>query len=144
VADQYSENARRAIFTARIEACEFNSTYVETEHLLLGLLRTSGALARKFSDSGFPVESIRGQLLPPRFVRHRVSRSPDVSHSLDLLLSDEVNRVLLFASEEAERLGHRYIGTDHLTLGILREENCVAARFFKQADISFDEIRANI
>jgi ATP-dependent Clp protease ATP-binding subunit ClpC len=141
VGNLYTQKVRRAIFTARVEAFEFNSQYVESEHLLLGLLKNNQDLVNKFSDSGVTIEFVRGQLLR----RSSFSRSHDEAlHSLDLLLSDEVNRVLIFAGEEAERMGHRYIGTEHLLLGLLREEKCLAARFLKEAGISLEKVRSTM
>jgi ATP-dependent Clp protease ATP-binding subunit ClpC len=133
--DQYTEKARRVIFFARYEACLFLSPYIETEHLLLGLLRENKAIAQGLgSDS---VEAIRKQLKPP-------SNRKAVSHSLDLLLSDECKRVLAYAGEEAESLSHKFIGTEHLLLGLLREENCLAAHLLKQRGVSIENVRASL
>jgi ATP-dependent Clp protease ATP-binding subunit ClpC len=133
--DQYTEKARRAIFFARYEACVFLSPYIETEHLLLGLLRENKAIAQGLG-SDF-VEAIRRQLMPP-------SSRKAVSHSLDLLLSDECKRVLGYAGEEAENLSHKFIGTEHLLLGLLREENCLGARFLKERSVSIENVRASL
>ena len=67
-----------------------------------------------------------------------------VSHSLDLLLSDECKRVLAYAGEEAENLSHRFIGTEHPLLGLLREEKCLSAHLLKQRGISRETVRASV
>lgn len=113
----YTEKARRTIFFARYEASQLGSPYIETEHLLLGLLRENGALAHRFLHSYESVESIREQI-----VGHTTA-GKKISTSVDLPLSNESKRVLAYAAEEAERLSHKFIGTEHLMLGLLREKN---------------------
>jgi ATP-dependent Clp protease ATP-binding subunit ClpC len=99
--ERYTEKARRVIFFARYEASQFGSPYIETEHLLLGLLRDDKALARRFLPPQATVESIRGQIEAHSTIREKVSTSVDVP------LSDESKRVLNYAAEEAERLSHK-------------------------------------
>ena len=115
--ERYTEKARRVIFFARYEASQFGSPYIETEHLLLGLLREDKALTNRFLRSHASVESIRKQIEGHTTIREKVSTS------VDLPLSNECKRVLAYAAEEAERLSHKHIGTEHLLLGLLREEN---------------------
>ena len=97
--ERYTEKARRVIFFARYEASQFGSPYIETEHLLLGLLREDKALANRFLRSQANIESIRKQIEAQTTVREKVSTS------VDLPLSTECKRVLAYAAEEAERLG---------------------------------------
>src|SRR5213075_2093679 len=113
--ERYTEKARRAIFFARYEASQYGSPYIETEHLLLGLLREDKALTNRFLRSHASVESIRKQIEGHTTIREKVSTS------VDLPLSNECKRVLAYAAEEAERLSHKHIGTEHLLLGLLRE-----------------------
>src|ERR1700721_1670915 len=119
--ERYTEKARRVIFFARYEASQFGSPCIETEHLLLGLLREDKALANRFLRSSASVESIRKQIEAHTTLREKVSTS------VDLPLSHECKRVLAYAAEEAERLNHKHIGTEHLLLGLLREEKCFPA-----------------
>jgi len=98
--ERYTEKARRVIFFARYEASQFGSPYIETEHLLLGLLREDKALTTRFLRSHTSVESIRKQIEAHTTIREKVSTS------VDLPLSNECKRVLAYAAEEAERLGH--------------------------------------
>ena len=116
--ERYTEKARRVIFFARYEASQFGSPCIETEHLLLGLLREDKALANRFLRSSASVESIRKQIEAHTTLREKVSTS------VDLPLSHECKRVLAYGAEEAERLNHKHIGTEHLLLGLLREEKC--------------------
>ena len=124
--ERYTEKARRVIFFARYEASQFGSPYIETEHLLLGLLREDKALTNRFLRSHASVESIRKQIEGHTTIREKVSTS------VDLPLSNECKRVLAYAAEEAERLSHRHIGTEHLLLGLLREEKCFAAEILHE------------
>ena len=95
--ERYTEKARRVIFFARYEASQFGSPYIETEHLLLGLLREDKALTNRFLRSHASVESIRKQIEGHTTIREKVSTS------VDLPLSNECKRVLAYAAEEAER-----------------------------------------
>ena len=104
--ERYTEKARRVIFFARYEASQFGSPYIETEHLLLGLLREDKALANRFLRSHAAVDSIRKQIEGHATIREKVSTS------VDLPLSHECKRVLAYGAEEAERLNHKHIGTE--------------------------------
>ena len=105
--ERYTEKARRVIFFARYEASQFGSPFIETEHLLLGLLREDKALTNRFLRSHASIESIRKQIEGRTPIREKVSTS------VDLPLSQECKRVLAYAAEEAERLTHKHIGTEH-------------------------------
>ena len=89
--ERYTEKARRVIFFARYEASQFGSPYIETEHLLLGLLREDKALTNRFLRSHASVESIRKQIEAHTTIREKVSTS------VDLPLSNECKRVLAYA-----------------------------------------------
>ncbi|HEY2001800.1 MAG TPA: Clp protease N-terminal domain-containing protein, partial [Acidobacteriaceae bacterium] len=136
--ERYTEKARRVIFFARYEASQFGSPYIETEHLLLGLLREDKALTNKFLRSHASVESIRKQIEGHTTIREKVSTS------VDLPLSNECKRVLAYAAEEAERLSHKHIGTEHLLLGLLREEKCFAAEILHERGLRLVAIREEL
>jgi len=136
--ERYTEKARRVIFFARYEASQFGSPYIETEHLLLGSLREDKALTNRFLRSHAAVESIRKQVEANTAIREKTSTS------VDLPLSNECKRVLAYAAEEAERLGHKHIGTEHLFLGLLREENCFAANMLKERGIELAKAREEL
>src|SRR6516165_9690565 len=136
--ERYTEKARRVIFVARYEASQFGSPYIETEHLLLGLLREDKALANRFLRSHAAVESIRKQIEGHTTIREKVSTS------VDLPLSHECKRVLAYGAEEAERLNHKHIGTEHLLLGLLREEKCFAADILHERGLRLSQVREDI
>src|ERR1039458_3970265 len=133
--ERYTEKARRVIFFARYEASQFGSPYIETEHLLLGLLREDKALlTKRFLRSDASVEFIRKQIEGHTTIREKLSTS------VDLPLSNECNRVLAYAAEEAERLSHKHVGTEHLLLGLLREEKCFAAEILHERGLHLSTI----
>src|SRR6202140_563516 len=136
--ERYTEKARRVIFFARYEASQFGSPYLETETLLLGLLREDKALTNRFLRSHASVESIRKQIEGHTTIREKVSTS------VDLPLSNECKRVLAYAAEEAERLSHKHIGTEHLLLGLLREEKCFAAEILHERGLRLSTIREEL
>jgi ATP-dependent Clp protease ATP-binding subunit ClpC len=136
--ERYTEKARRVIFFARYEASQFGSFYIETEHLLLGILREDKTFTNRFLRSHASVASIRQQIEAHTTIREKVSTS------VDLPLSNEAKRVLAYAAEEAERLGHKHIGTEHLFLGLLREEDSFAAQLLKERSIQIDSIRKEL
>ncbi len=136
--ERYTEKARRVIFFARYEASQFGSPRIETEHLLLGLLREDKALTNRFLRGQGEVEAIRKQVEDHTTVREKVSTS------VDLPLSEEGKRVLSHAAEEAERLSHKHIGTEHLLLGLLREEMSFAARILNEHGIRLSAVREEL
>src|SRR6516225_9130770 len=136
--ERYTEKARRVIFFARYEASQFGSPYIETEHLLLRLLREDKALTNRFLRSHASVESIRKQIEGHTTIREKVSTS------VDLPLSNESKRVLGYAAEEAERLSHRHIGTEHLFLGLLREEKGFAAQILNERGVRLPAAREQL
>ena len=136
--ERYTERARRVIFFSRYEASQFGSTTIETEHLLLGLIREDKNLTNRFLRNHSSIESIRKEIEGRTTIREKVSTS------IDLPLSNECKRILAYAAEEAERLNHRHIGTEHLLLGILREEKCVAAEILHERGLRLNAIREEL
>lgn len=136
--EKYTEKARRVIFFARYEASQFGSPYIETEHLLLGLLREDKALTNRFLRGRESVEAIHKQIEDHTITREKVSTS------VDLPLSNEGKRVLAYAAEEAAHLSHRHIGTEHLLLGLLREEKSFAAQLLKERGVMLSRIREEL
>ena len=134
----YTEKARRVIFFARAEASQFGSQYIETEHLLLGLLREDKALANRFLRSQAAVESIRKQIENHLTIREKFSTR------VDLPLSHECIRVLACAAEESQHLNHQHIGTEHLLLGLLHEEKCFAAEILHERGLQLSTIREEL
>ncbi len=131
--ERYTEKARRVIFFPRYEASSFGSAYIETEHLLLGLLREHKGIGRLLPKVDY--DSIRQEV-----AAHTVIKEASPT-SVDLPLSDESKRVLAYAAEEADRLSHRHIGTEHLLLGLLREKEHPAAQLLIQRGADLDKLR---
>ncbi|MCC7008372.1 MAG: ATP-dependent Clp protease ATP-binding subunit [Acidobacteria bacterium] len=137
--ERYTERARRVLFFARYEATQLGSTSIETEHLLLGLIREGkGLTSRIFARSHLSLESIRKEIEGRTVFREKVSTSVEIP------FSPETKRVLQFAAEEADRLLHTYIGTEHLLLGILREERSVAAAILYDKGMRLAAVREDI
>jgi len=137
--ERYTERARRVLFFARYEASQLGSISIETEHLLLGLIREGkGLTSRIFQRSHLSLESIRKEVEGRTVFREKVSTSVEIPFSA------ETKRVLQYAAEEADRLLHNYIGTEHLLLGILREERSVAASILLEKGMRLNSVRDDI
>src|SRR6266478_2984393 len=137
--ERYTERARRVLFFARYEASQLGSISIETEHLLLGLIREGkGLTSRIFARSHLSLENIRKEIEGRTVFREKVSTSVEIPFSA------ETKRVLQFAAEEADRLLHNYIGTEHLLLGILREERSVAASIMMEKGMRLNTVREDI
>src|ERR1700722_4842655 len=138
VFERYTEKARRVIFFARYEASQYGSPYIETEHLLLGLLREDKQLANRFLRTHGSIDSIRKEIESRITVRERISTSVEVP------LSQECKRILNFAAEEAERLGNKHVGTEHLLLGVLREEKSFGAEILQERGLRLAAVREEL
>jgi ATP-dependent Clp protease ATP-binding subunit ClpC len=137
--ERYTERARRVLFFARYEASQLGSVSIETEHLLLGLIREGkGLTSRIFARSHLSLENIRKEIEGRTVFREKVSTSVEIPFSA------ETKRVLSCAAEEADRLLHNYIGTEHLLLGILREERSVAASILMEKGMRLHTVREDI
>src|SRR2546425_3696344 len=136
--ERYTETARRVIFFGRYEASQFGSMTIESEHLLLGQIREYTNLMDRFLQVAPSAEDIRKEIASHLTVRQKVPTW------IDLPLSNECKRILACSAEEAERLNHRQIDAEHLLLGFLREENCVAAQVLNQLGLRVNVIREEL
>src|SRR6266481_9188201 len=136
--ERYTETARKVVFAARYEASQFGSEYIETEHLLLGILRSDAPLVLRLLKASEKIESIRDQ------IEKQFTRREKVSTSVDLPLSLECKRVLAYGAEEAERLNHEHIAVEHLLLGLLREEKSFAADILHERGLRLSQVREEI
>ncbi|HXY23307.1 MAG TPA: Clp protease N-terminal domain-containing protein [Candidatus Acidoferrum sp.] len=136
--ERYTEKARRVIFFARYEASQYGSPYIETEHLLLGLLREDRTLMTRVLGEVNVEAGIRKEIEAHITVRERISTSVEVP------LTQESKKVLNLAAEEAERLAHRHIGTEHLLLGMLRVEGSLAANILQGRNVRLVTAREEI
>jgi ATP-dependent Clp protease ATP-binding subunit ClpC len=139
VFERYTESARRALFFARYEVSQLGASAIETEHVLLGLIRASPRLVGRIL--GLSEVSLLG--LRKELERHSVvgQKTPE---SVEVPFSAETERVLRFAAEEADRLTHCYIGTEHLLLGLLREDTSVAGSILTRQGLRADDVRETL
>ena len=137
--ERYTERARQTLFCARDEAVQRGSASIETEHVLLGLMRESkGFASQMFERSHVSLEGVR------KHIDGRGTGHEKVSNSVEMPFSPETIRVLQSAANEADRLSHRHIGTEHLLLGILCEPDCFAAAPLLAAGMTLQSVRGEI
>jgi uncharacterized protein (TIGR02246 family) len=136
--ERFTEKARRVIFFARYEASQYGSVTIETEHLLLGLFREDQALARKFLSEKGGAQSLREE------IESQITRGERISTSVEVPLSAECISVLNLASAESERLGNKYVGTEHLLLGILHKDGSFGARLLTERGLTLSWLREEL
>ena len=137
--ERYTERARRVLFFARYEASQLGSISIETEHVLLGLLREGkGVTSRIFAGSRMSMEDIRREIEKGMTFHEKVPTSAEIP------FTPECKRVLQLAAQEADRLLHNHVGTEHLLLGILREESCRAAMILTARGLQIGSVRDQI
>ena len=134
--ERYTEKARRVIFFARYEASRYGSNEIGAEHLLLGLLRENKALYRWLPKTN--LETIH------RRIDDHLPKKPSISTTIDLPLSSVGKRLLKHAADEANLSEQRNIGTEHLFLGLLDEEDCFAAELLREAGADAAGIRRQL
>jgi hypothetical protein len=132
--ERFSEKARRSIFFARYEASTYGRSYIEAEHLLLGLLREDRAL---FVQLGIGSTEAFRQKVDSRLQPAKES----ISTSVDLPLSDECARALSYAALDADAFGHKTIEPSHLLLGLLHDETSFAAELLRVNGIEYRNLR---
>ncbi len=134
--DRFTKRARRVLTLAQEEAQRLNHNYIGTEHLLLGLVR---------EENGVAVRVLRDLGVDPRQIRERVERTVGRGQRAmygKLSLTPRTKRVIELAVDEARRLGHHYIGTEHLLLGLVRAGEGVAVDVLKGLGIGLDKVRS--
>lgn len=135
--DKFTERARKVLELAQDEAGRFNHTHIGTEHLLLGLVREGeGVAARVLATLGVDLVDVRSS------VEFLVGRGETVAGTTGL--TPRAKKVIELAVEEARRLSHNYIGTEHLLLGLVREGQGVAAGVLESKGVSLDQIRSQV
>jgi ATP-dependent Clp protease ATP-binding subunit ClpA len=138
VFERFTERARQVVVLAQAEARALKHGYIGTEHLLLGLLREEEGLASRVLESlDITVEAVRGQ------VARVVGQGNEVT-SGQIPFTPRAKKVLELALREALSLGHNYIGTEHILLGLVRENEGVAARILLDFDADSEKIRNEI
>ena len=134
--EKFSERARRVLSLANEEAQRFNHNYIGTEHILLGLVReTEGVAAKVLSNLGVELSKVRSAV---EFIIGRGERAATGEKGL----TPRTKKVVELAVDEARRLNHHYIGTEHLLIGLLREGEGVAAGVLESLQVNLDKVRA--
>lgn len=132
---RYTELARRVIFSARYEASQSGSSLIETEHLLLGLLREDRTLAQTFFGSPDALGEVWKKIEP---------RSKASSATVDLPLSNNSKLALSATANEADRLSGKQISTEHLLLGLLHVKTGLASQILREYDLELAPVREHL
>ena len=136
--DKFTDRARKVLTLAQDEAQRFNHNYIGTEHLLLGLVREGeGVAARVLENMNVELSKVRTAV---EFIIGRGDR-PVVG---EVGLTPRAKRVIELAIDEARRLGHNYIGTEHLLLGLVREGEGIAAGVLESLGVNLDKVRHQV
>src|SRR5919202_965989 len=133
--DKFTERARKVLQLAQEEAQRFNHNYIGTEHLLLGLVREGeGVAAKVLANLGVELNKVRSAV---EFIIGRGDRAV----TGDIGLTPRAKKVIELSVDEARRLGHHYIGTEHLLLGLVREGEGVAAGVLESLGVKLERVR---
>jgi ATP-dependent Clp protease ATP-binding subunit ClpA len=136
--ERFTERARQVVVFAQDEARLLKHNYIGTEHILLGLLREEeGLAARVLEGLDVTVEEVRAQ------VAHIVGEGDEVM-SGQIPFTPRAKKLLELALRESQSLGHNYIGTEHVLLGLVRENEGVAARILLDFDVEADTVRNDV
>ena len=136
--ERYTERARRVLFFARYEASQLGTASIESEHLLLGLLRdgaTPGFSAQAFARAGLDYVAVRKELAEAAAGR------PKIATSVEMPFAPAAKAALDTAAREADALNHPHVGTEHLLLALLHESGTVAAGIMARAGLHLDPTR---
>jgi ATP-dependent Clp protease ATP-binding subunit ClpC len=136
--ERFTERARQVVVLAQEEARDLKHNYIGTEHLLLGLLREGdGVAARVLGSLEVTLEDVRGEIM-------RIVGEGEHEAQGQIPFTPRAKKVLELALREALSLGHNYIGTEHILLGLVRESEGVAARILNDLDADADRIRQEV
>ncbi len=136
--EKFTERARKVLTLAQEEAQRFNHNYIGTEHLLLGLVREGdGVAARVLNNLGVELHKVRSAV---EFIIGRGDRAV----MGEIGLTPRAKKVIELAVDEARRLNHHYIGTEHLLLGLVREGEGIAAGVLESLGVSLEKVRQQV
>ncbi len=137
--DRFTDRARKVMALARREAQRFNHDFIGTEHILLGLVQEgSGVAANVLKNLGVDGNKIRGE------IEKHVQSGPSMVSMGQLPFTPRAKKVLELSQEEANELGHNYIGTEHLLLGLIRENDGVAAQVLMDLGVKLEEVKEEV
>ncbi|AGB40168.1 ATPase with chaperone activity, ATP-binding subunit [Halobacteroides halobius DSM 5150] len=136
---RFTERAKEVMSFSQKEAQNLGHNYVGTEHLLLGLLKEGEGIAAKvLKKNKLQLDDLRNK------IKDMIGESEGQLNAKTLSFTPRTKKVLNLSSEEARRLGHNYVGTEHLLLGLLKEGEGVAARILKKEGLEFDKIKKQV
>lgn len=134
----FTEKSREALRQAHDAACEMGHGYVGSEHLLLGIIREgSGVAAKALDDAGITQETVENK------IKDTIGFSEPLDMQTELSLTPRSKRILEIAAMEARRLGHNYIGTEHILMAIIRDGDGVAAQILASSGVHMGDFYAN-
>jgi len=137
--NRFTERARKVILLAKEEAKRFNHDYIGTEHILLGLVREGeGVAAVVLQKMGLSLQQIRLE------VEKIVKAGPTTVISGDIPFTPKAKKAIELSGEEARSLGHNYIGTEHILLGLIREGEGVASQVLMNLGLDLDKVKQEI
>ena len=137
--DRFTDRAKKVMSFARQEAQKFNHEYLGTEHILLGLVQEgSGVAANVLKNMGIDLDKIRTE------VEKIVKTGPNVVTMGQLPFTPRAKKVLELSMEEAGNLGHNYIGTEHLLLGLIKENEGIAAQVLMNLGVKLEDVREEV
>ena len=137
--DRFNDRAKRVLALAQDEAIRFNHNYIGTEHLLLGLVREGEGVAARVLDSlGVELSKVRTA------VEFIIGRGDSTTAPSEITLSPRTKTVIELAIDEARKLGHRHVGTEHLLLGLVREGEGIASGVLESLGVSLEKVRHQV
>ncbi len=137
--DRFNDRAKRVLALAQDEAIRFNHNYIGTEHLLLGLVREGEGVAARVLDSlGVELSKVR------RAVEFTIGRGDATSSPSEITLAPPMKKAVELAIDEARRLGHSHVGTEHLLLGIVRSSESAAAKVLGSLGVEVENVRQQV
>src|SRR2546425_4334472 len=137
--DRFNDRAKRVLALAQDEAIRFNHNYIGPEHLLLGLVREGeGVAARALDSLGIELSKARTA------VEFKIGRGDGTTRPSEITLMPRTKKIVELAIDEARKLGHSHIGTEHLLLGLLRESGTMASEVLESLGVSLDKARHQV
>jgi len=136
--ERFSDRARRVVVLAQEEARTLNHNYIGTEHILLGLIHEGEGVAAKALEAlGISLEAVRSQV-------EEIIGQGQAAPTGHIPFTPRAKKVLELSLREALQLGHNYIGTEHMLLGLIRTDDSRAARVLTDLGATFDRVRAQV
>jgi ATP-dependent Clp protease ATP-binding subunit ClpA len=137
--DRFNDRAKRVLALAQDEAIRFNHNYIGVEHLLLGLIREGeGVAARALDSLGVDLSKARTD------VEFIIGRGDGTTTPSEIILSPRTKKVIELAIDEARKLGHSHVGTEHLLLGIVREGGSIGAGVLQHLGVALEKVREQV